>query len=192
MSVIKMCITLVMAALSAAPSLAQPSDSPPTVSFISYADTKAVALVTDENPVVISPLQEKATTEQAYSFAGSVRDRWNATSIRTNAMSMEISRTGLVVNNDRASLLIYAPMQAVNGALSFVGFASQSRLNDSSVNLIQALSLVAKRQVNAELRYSVMTNSYGKLDSLISYRLNSNSDPDSGGVTIGLRYNIGF
>lgn len=117
---------------------------------------------------------------------------WNAFGIRSNALNMETSRTGMVMSDDHASLAAYAPMQTVNGALTLAGYVSRSRPDDSLVTLIQILSLAARRQINTEFKYSVKINGYSKFDSFITYRLNPASDPNKSGAAAGLRYNIKF
>lgn len=117
---------------------------------------------------------------------------WNATSIRTNVLSMNIPFQGIVMENDRASLSVYAPMQSVNGALSFAGYVSQSRMDDSLVKLIQVLSFAARRQINTEFAYSVKAGKNGKFDSTITYRLNPSADSGRSDVVFGVRYSIKF
>lgn len=129
---------------------------------------------------------------QASTFGKTEKARWDATSIHTNALSMVIPRAGVVMGNDRASFSVYAPMQSVNGALSFAGYVSQSRLNDSLVTLAQVLSFAAKRQINTEFAYFVKVDRYSKFDSAITYRLNSNSDSGKHDVVVGVRYSVKF
>ena len=192
MNVIKLRITATLAMLSAISPLAQSSDFAPLLTATPYTDTQSVASVVYENSITRNPLQKGIAADQTFNYGGAAKALWNVARVRTNALNMETSRTDMVMSNDHASLAIYAPMQAVNIALSFAGYVSQSRLDDSSITRIQVLSLVTRRQVNAELKYSVRTNSYSKFDSFITYRMSPDSDPGKAGAAAGLRYNIKF
>ena len=134
----------------------------------------------------------EVSVSQDVTFWQAEKALWNATSIRTNALSITFPRTGIIMENDRASLSIYAPMQSVNGALSFAGYVSQSRMNDSLVKLAQVLSFAARRQINTEFAYSVNVNKYSKFDSIITYRLNAGADSGKSDVVVGVRYDIKF
>ena len=192
MNAIRLRITAILAMLSAISPLAQSSDFAPLLVAAPYTDAQSVASVVYENSMARNPLPGGVATDQTFNYGGTAKALWNAARVRTNALNMEVSRTDMVMSNDHASLAIYAPMQAVNVALSFAGYVAQSRLDDSSVTRVQVLSLVAQRQINAELKYSVKTNSYSKFDSFITYKMSPDSDPSKAGASAGVRYNIKF
>lgn len=191
MNAIGSSITAILATLSVIPSLAQSLDFPPLLSATSSTGAQSTTSAMHET-TVNSPVFGGVAVGQTMDSGSTAKAMWNATSIHANTMSMEASRTGMVMGGDHASMAIYAPMQAVNGALSVAGYISQSRLDDSSVTLAQALSLVARRQINTELKYSVEMSSYSKFDSFITCRLNPSHDSDKAGVAAGLRYNLKF
>lgn len=129
---------------------------------------------------------------QVSGFGATAKDLLAATSIKTNAASVTFPHTGVFTRNDRAAFSAYAPMQAVNGALSFAEFVSQSPLDDSAVALVQVLSLAVKQQINTELKYSVKVDNHRSFDSAITYRLNLGADTDRPDVVVRMRYNIKF
>lgn len=129
---------------------------------------------------------------QASGFGATAKNLLEATSIKTNAASVTFPHTGIFTRNDRAAFSAYAPMQAVNGALSFAEFISQSPLDDSTVALIQVLSLAVKQQINTELKYSLKVDSHRSFDSAITYKLNLGADTDRSDVVVSMRYNIKF
>ena len=192
MNAIRSSITAILAVFSVIPSLAQPSDFPPPLATTSYTNAQFVTPAVYENSATKNPSPGWAILNQTPDHGSSAKTLWDAARIRTSTLNMEISRTDMVTGNDHASLTTYAPMQAVNGALSFAGYVSQSRMDDSWVTWIQILSLAAKQQINTEFKYSVKMSSYSKFDSVITYRLNRNPDLNRASVIAGLRYNIKF
>jgi hypothetical protein len=83
-------------------------------------------------------------------------------------------------------------MQGINNALSLVETAIQSKLADSLITFVQALTMVAKRQVNTELTYSVNINNYSRVDSGIIYRLHPIMDSGNSEILASLRYSSKF
>lgn len=129
---------------------------------------------------------------QVSNFGAVAKDLLEVTSIQTNAASVAFPHMGIFTRNDRATFSAYAPMRAVNGALSFAEFVSQSPLDDSTVALIQVLSLAVKQQINTELKYSLKLDNHRSFDSAITYRLNLGADTDRPDVVVSMRYNIKF
>lgn len=129
---------------------------------------------------------------QASGFGAAAKDLLQTTSIQTNAASVTFPHTGIFTRNDRAAFSAYAPMQTVNGALSFAEFVSQSPMDDSTVALIQLLSLAVKQQINTELKYSLKVDNHRSFDSAITYRLNLGADTDKPDLIVSMRYNIKF
>ncbi len=112
--------------------------------------------------------------------------------VRGNSLRGEVIHNGMLLNNDSIHSTIYVPMRGVNNALSLVGTAMQSKLADSLVTLVQAMSLVARRQVNTELSYTVPINSYSRVDSAIIYRLHLDSNSGNTEIMASLRYTSRF
>ena len=110
----------------------------------------------------------------------------------SNSLSGTINHSGLLVNNDHINSSIYVPMQGINNALSLVETAIQSKLADSLITFVQALTMVAKRQVNTELTYSVNINNYSRVDSGIIYRLHPIMDSGNSEILASLRYSSKF
>lgn len=194
MNAIKPNTIVILATLSAVSSIAQSSE---LTLATALADTPApgaqpIPALMYRNGVTNTLAVGEVSISQASAFWEAEKALWNATSIRSNALSMNIPLTGVVMSNDRASFSVYAPMQSVNGALSFAGYVSQSRLNDSLVTLVQALSYAAKRQINTEFAYSAKVDKYSKFDSAITYRLNPGSASDKPDVVVSVRYSVKF
>lgn len=193
MNAIKPNTIVFLTTLSAISSFAQSSELTLATTLADATDPGAqpVSTLTDRNPLTKN-LEGEVSVGQASTFWEAEKALWSATSIRTNVLSMTIPRAGIVMGNDRASFSVYAPMQSVNGALSFAGYVSQSRLNDSLVTLVQVLSFAAKRQINTEFAYSVKADRNSKFDSAIAYRLNPGSGSDRHDVVVSVRYSVKF
>lgn len=179
---------------SAISSFAQSSELP-LVSELAASPEQGYPLITTvvyRNAANNSMWLEERPVDQVSSLRDAARDWLRATTIRTNALSLSIPRTGVITANDSASFTVYAPMKTVNGALSLAGYVSESRVDDSVVRLVQVLSLIAKRQINTELKYSVKLDSHSNFDSALSYRLDPGADSGSSGVAVSMRYSIKF
>lgn len=192
MNIIGLSIIAILAAFSAVPSLAQSPDLVPALASTSYTYAQSLAPVVYENPMVTKSAHREVAVGQTPDPEVTAKTLWNAFGVRASALNMEASRTDMVISSDHTSLAAYAPMQAVNGALSFAGLVSQSQLDDSLVTWIQILSLATRRQINTEFKYSVKVSNHSKFDSFITYRLNPASDPNRSSAAAGLRYNIKF
>jgi hypothetical protein len=134
----------------------------------------------------------EAHLAQVSSLESAKKKLLNATTIHTNALSMTVPGTAIFSGNDHGSFRVYAPMQTVNGALSVVGYVSESRVDDSLVKLAQILSFAAKQQINAEIAYSLRVDRRSNFDSVITYRLNPASDSEKSGAAVSMRYSIKF
>lgn len=185
---------VILTTLSAVSSLAQSSELTLATALAETPDPGAQPIPTliYRNGVTDTMAVGEVSVRQISAFWEAERALWNATSIRTNVLSMKIPLTGAVMSNDRASFSVYAPMQSVNGALSLAGYVTQSRLNDSLVNLAQVLSFAARRQINTEFAYSVNVDRHSKFDSAITYRLNPDSASDRPDVVVSVRYRVKF
>lgn len=194
MNVIKSNTLVILATLSAISSLALSSELTLSTTLADTADPggQPISTLSYKKRVTQNLAGVEVSVNQEVTFWEAEKALWNATSIRTNALSITFPRTGIAMENDRASLSIYAPMQSVNGALSFAGYVSQSRMNDSLVKLAQVLSFAARRQINTEFSYAVNMDKYSKFDSIITYRLNAGADSGKSDVVVGVRYNIKF
>jgi hypothetical protein len=176
-------IIAILTALLSKPSSAEMSESSPTL-----PGTQSVVSVTYKNSIARNSMITKASTDQSVEAVTSGSP--NIIAVRGNNMSMSISRVALFARNDHFSSAVYAPMQNVNHALSLIGTVFQTRIEDSMVTWIQALSLLAKRQINTELSYSIQVNDYSKLDSVISYRLDPNTNDGKPKAIASLQYHI--
>lgn len=192
MNIISLSIVAIFATFSAMPTLAQSPDIAPATASTSYTYAQSLAPVVYENPMVAKPAPAGVAMGQTPSPEPTAKALWNAFGVRTSALNMETSRTGVVMSDDHISLAAYAPMQAVNGALTLAGYISRSRLDDSLVTWVQILSLATRRQINTEFKYSVKVSNHSKFDSFITYRLNPASDPNRSSAAAGVRYNIKF
>lgn len=194
MNAIKPNTIVFLTTLSAISSFAQSSELTLATSLADTPDPGAqpVSTLSYKKLVTKNLTGGEVSVTQDVTFWEAEKALWDATSIRTNVLSMNIPLKGIVMENDRASFSVYAPMQSVNGALSFAGYVSQSRMDDSLVKLVQVLSFAARRQINTEFAYSVKTGKNDKFDSTITYRLNPSSDSDRSDVVVGVRYSVKF
>lgn len=109
---------------------------------------------------------------------------------RANDLSITNFHSNILAKDDHASFTVNAPMQAVNGALTFAGTVAQTPLDSSLTKQIQLLSLVATRKINAELAYSAKINSYSRFYSAITYRLHPNAGSGKSDVIASFIYKL--
>jgi len=138
----------------------------------------------------MQPVME--STNQVSNLRSAAKDLLKSTSIHINTLNVTIPRTGIFMGNDRVSFSIYAPMQAVNNTLSFAGYIAQARMDESLVTSIQVLSLVAKRQINTKLKYSVKIDNHSHFESAITYKFNPSTDSGKSDIAASVRYTINF
>ena len=183
-----------MTTLSAVSFFAQSSELllSPELSSSPESGMQHVTTVAYKNAASKNMWVGEAHVEEVSSLRDTAKSLFAASSIHSNALSLNIPRTGLLMANDNALLSVYAPMKTVNGALSLAGYVSESRVDDSVVRLVQVLSLLATRQINAELKYSVRLDSHSSVDSAVFYRLNLGSDAINSGPVVSVRYHIKF
>ncbi|MBI3903019.1 MAG: hypothetical protein HY306_08805 [Nitrosomonadales bacterium] len=186
MNLIIISITTLLMAFPAKSSAASTLAAPPLV------DTMLSASVVYKNTLTEKPMEGKASLNQLPTLGNVASTILEIKHVNCNPLSMETSRSGLVSSKDSLSFKTYAPMQSVNNTLSVAGTLLQSQLNDSFIAWTQVLSLIAKKQVNTELSYSMKTNGRGKLDSSIVYRLNPDTNPGKSDVMASIRYSIKF
>lgn len=110
----------------------------------------------------------------------------------SNALSGEVRRIGFITRNDRLRTSVYAPMRQVNNALSLVGTALQTKLADPLVTLVQAVSLVSRRNVNAEVSYEMDVNRYSRVASSLVYRLHPDAASGSSDIVASMTYSSRF
>jgi hypothetical protein len=188
---VKLNIIVILAALSPMSLSAQTYDSKAELAASSFTGMQPIVSVVYKTTAV-NPSVERGAAGQPPDFENKENMLPSARSIRTNNLGMGVYRTDIFTLNDRASFKIYAQTQAVNGVLSFAKAVSKSRLDDALTPWIQGLSLLAKRQINTELTYTLKVNNSSKFDSSIIYRLNPNTDSGKSDVVASLRYHARF
>jgi hypothetical protein len=183
-------IITILAALLSKPSSAQTSEPDSVLLAPHSSETQLIMPVTYKNAMIGNPGAAKPSADQP---AGSGVSGWPPIRfVRSNNISKSISRVSLFTRNDRFSSAIYAPMREVNNALSFVGTALQTQWEDSMVAWIQTLSLLARRQINTDLSYSIRVDDHSKFDSVISYRLDPASNQGKPSAMVSLQYHARF
>jgi len=177
-------IIAVLTAFFAMPSLAQPYDLADKLAASPRSGKQPIASVVYKRNLLAGKV---LVGQPPGNMAAPL---WDAKNLRISNLSVGGKRTGMFVINDHASFTVYAPTQAVNGALCFARAVSRSSPDNSLTMWIQGLSLVARRQVNTELAYSVTTAGRGRFDSAITYRLNPNTASGNPDVVASLRYSF--
>ncbi len=112
--------------------------------------------------------------------------------VRSNSFRNEDYHKGMLFAHDSIHTTIYVPVQGVNNVLSLVGTVTQTRVADSVVTMMQALSLIARRQVNTELAYTVPINRNSRIDSAVVYKLHPDSSSGDSEFNASLRYKAWF
>lgn len=191
MYTVTLSVIAILAAFLSKPSAAQASGAnsildmgaPPIVMSVTYKNLAAQNFGTEKSSASPSP----ASVAVAVAVAGP-----SHRSIHKNSMSTSIDRANMLTGNDQFSSTIYAPMQGVNNVLSLVEAAFHSSLDDTLIAWIQALSVIARRQINTELAYSVKVSKTSKFDSVLSYKLDPGSDSGKPTVIASLQYHAKF
>jgi hypothetical protein len=182
-------IIAILAALLSKPSSAQTSEPNSVLLAAHFSEAQLVMPVTYKNAMT----EPRAAKPSADQFAGSKASRWPAIRfVRGNNISKSISRVNLFTRSDRFSSAIYAPMRKVNNALSFMGTVLQTQWEDSMVAWIQTLSLLARRQVNADFSYSMRVDDHSRFDSIVSYRLDPATNQGKPSAIASLQYHSRF
>lgn len=192
MNILKSAIITIPFACASLSSAAE-SDGSKRVFVASAAAVPAQFATFPGNISIVSGNLAGATSSIHIPSLGETADRrMNVISVRDNLFSGGIGGSGMLVNNDRVYTSVYVPMRGINNALTLVGTAMQSRLADSLVTLVQAISVVARRQVNTELSYSLNVNGHSRVDSMITCRLRTDATGGNAAVVASLRYNSRF
>ena len=183
-------IFAVLTALLSMSSLALPFGVSPAQVLPSATMQQNTPSVVYKNTATENQLAGTLSVDQIPGFRDRANTPQKAIVFRTHDLSITSFRSNMLVKDDRASFTVNAPMQAVNGALTFVGTVAQTPLESSLTRLIQVISLVATRKINAELAYSAKMNSYSRFDSVITYRLHPNTDSGKSDVVASINYKI--
>lgn len=145
-----------------------------------------------ENAAAESNPSWKEPASRDYSFSGLEKSSVQAKKARVNNLSFGKSQAEIFTRKDLASFSVYTPTPNINRSLSFAKSVSNSQIDGVWVNIIQALSLVATRQVNTEFSYSLPVNKNSKFDSTFSYRLSPTTDSGRSGMITSFWYNGKF
>ncbi len=180
----------VLTALLSLSSLAQPFGVSPVQVLPSATMQQYISPVVYKNAATESQLAGTVSVDQISGFGGRTNTSLKAIVFRTDDLSITNSRSNMLVKDDRASFTVNAPMQVVNGVLTFAGTVAQAPLESSLTRLVQVISLAATRKINAELAYSAKMNSYSRFDSVITYRLHPNTDSGKSDVVASIKYKI--
>ena len=111
---------------------------------------------------------------------------------RAEGLSMANTGSNMLLRDDSFYFTTKAMTSNVNGILSFISTARQSKLDDSTTRWIQVLSLLATREINTELAYSVPLSRSSSIDSNISCNLRIVSGTGAADMAAHIRYNFKF
>lgn len=111
---------------------------------------------------------------------------------RAEELGMTNSRGNMFMEGDHASFAVNASIPKINGMLSLVGTVYQARLDSTASRLVQVLSLVATRKMNAELAYSAKISRNSSLDSVISCNFHPDAGSGRADVAARIQYGIKF
>lgn len=181
------CAISIVVALSSAPSLAQQLEAAHAQTTASAAMQEKVAPVIYKNAAI-----ENLTIEQASTIAESANTSQKLRAFRAADMKVASQRCNTFAANDRLSFTINAPTPRVNGALTLVGTALQTEVNESVSAWAQVLSLVATRKINAEFAYAARIDKNSSFDSVIAYKLHQNSVSGKPVVVASIKYGVRF
>lgn len=192
MNIVKSGIIAVLFAFLPLSSFAEPDGLNSAIAPHSVLRAQFAPPVKNTNPISGNLTSIGSSAIYIPDLGESTNTRSKIISVHSYSLSGGIGGSGMLANNDHVYSSIYVPMQGVNNALSIVETALQSKLADSLVTLVQAIFLVAKRQENSELSYSVGVNDYSRIDFTISYRLHPGINSLDSEAMASLRYNSRF
>ena len=105
---------------------------------------------------------------------------------RTRNMSMTL------LKDEQSSFVIKGSTSRVNGALTLAGTALQTEVNESLTAWAQVLSMAATRKVGAEFAHVEKIDKSSRFDSVIAYKLRSDSNAGKPEMIASVRYGIKF
>lgn len=189
---VKSSVFAVFAVLLSMPLLAQSFGANPVSDTSPSAMPQHIPSVVYKNAATANQLAGTISVDQTAGFGEGQNTSLRVRFFRANGLSMENSRSNMFIKDDHASFTVNAPTPLVNGALSFVGTVYQTPVDSSVTKVLQVLSLVATRRINAEFSYSAKVNKYSSFDSVIAYRLHPATDSGKSDVVASVRYGIKF
>jgi hypothetical protein len=187
--IMKLIISSVFSVL-AAPSLAQPFGTGAVTAVPPSKMPQHISSVVYKNASIENKLTGVLSVDQIPGSGDAANTTLKLKFFRTDNLGMTNSSSNMLLRNDRASFTVNAPMPTVNGALSFVGTVYQTPVDSSVARLVQVLSLMATRKINAEFAYSAKINKYSNFNSVIAYRLHPTTDSGKSDVVASFQYGI--
>lgn len=138
-------------------------------------------------PVVYkNAMIENLVVEQASNIVEGAGSGRKLKVFRTRNMSM------MLLKGEQSSFVIKGSTSRVNGALTLAGTALQTEVNESLTAWAQVLSMAATRKVSAELAHVEKIDKSSRFDSVIAYKLRSDSNAGKPEMIASVRYGIKF
>lgn len=97
-----------------------------------------------------------------------------------------------LLQSEHSSLVVKGSTSRVNGTLTLAGTVFQTEMNESMAAWAQLLSMAASRKVSAEFAYVEQINKSSRFDSMIAYKLRSDSNDGKPEMIASIRYGIKF
>lgn len=97
-----------------------------------------------------------------------------------------------LLQREQSFLVVKGSTSRVNGALTLAGTVFQTEMNESLAAWAQLLSMAATRKVSAEFAYVEQINKSSRFDSVMVYKLRSDSNAGKPEMIASIRYGIKF
>ncbi len=170
------------------------------LAMIASASSLAQQIVTTQPQAALSPSMQDSLAPVVYKNAmiGSlvVEQASNMVESAGSGRRLKVFRTRnmntTLLRGEQSSFAIKGYTSRVNGALTLAGTALQTEVNESLTAWAQVLSMAATRKVSAELVYVEKIDKSSRFDSVIAYKLRSDSNAGKPEMIANVRYVIKF
>lgn len=172
---------LILAMITSTSSLAQQIVATQPQTALSSSMQDSLAPVVYRNAMI-----ENLVVEQASNMVESAGSGRKLKVFRTRNMNM------VLLKGEQTSFAVKGYTSRVNGALTLAGTALQTEVNESLTAWTQMLSMVATRKISAEFAYVEKIDKSSKFDSVIAYKLRSDSNAGKPEMIASIRYGLKF
>jgi len=172
---------LMLAMIASTSSLAQTIAAAQPHAALSAAMEESLAPVVYKNAAIGNLVVEHASN--MVEGAGTGR---KPRIFRTRNMNMTL------VKGEQTAFAIKGSTSKVNGVLTLAGTALQTEVNESLTAWAQMLTMIATRKVSAEFVYTEKIDKSSSFDSVIAYKLRSDSNAGKPEMIASVRYGIKF
>ncbi|MDH4285758.1 MAG: hypothetical protein OEV35_10620 [Gallionellaceae bacterium] len=170
------------------------------LAMIASASSLAQTIVTVQSQAVLSPSLQDSLAPVVYKNAaiGSVvvEHASNMVEGAGSGQKLKVFRVRnmnmTLLKGERSSFAIKGSTSRVNGVLTLAGTTLQSEVNESMAAWAQMLTMVATRKVSAEFVHTEKIDKSSSFDSVIAYKLRSDSNAGKPEMIASVRYGIKF